>query len=119
MVRDFSLIWKSVNYGRKKFYNIGPSTWYILFYWISITVYDNEKASYIDIYFYDYFLWNQNFEHLRYNILDTLSDILDKCLCFSLIKIESASIFNNQATLGIFSILCCIYFPIKIVLIRN
>ncbi len=27
------------------------------------------------------------------NILDTLSDILVKCLCFSLIKIESVSIF--------------------------
>ena len=26
------------------------------------------------------------------NILDTLSDILDKCLCLSLIKIESVSI---------------------------
>jgi hypothetical protein len=50
---------------------------------------------------------------LRYNILDTLSNILDKCLRFSLIKIESVSIFNNQATLGSFSILCCIYCPIK------
>ncbi len=72
-------------------------------------LYDNEKASYIDIYFYDSFLWNPNFKRLRFNILDTLSDLLDKCLRFSLIKMESVSIFNNQATLGSFSIL----FPIK------
>ncbi len=30
------------------------------------------------------------------NILDTLSDILVKCLCFSLIKIESVSIFKGK-----------------------
>ncbi len=45
------------------------------------------------------------------NILDTLSDILVKCLRFSLIKVESLSIF--QATLGIFFSICCIYFSIK------
>jgi hypothetical protein len=33
------------------------------------------------------------------NILDTLSDILDKCLCFSLIKIESVSIFQAKRRL--------------------
>ncbi len=47
------------------------------------------------------------------NILDTLSDILVKCLGFSLIKIESVSIFQSQATLGIFFSICCIYFSIK------
>ena len=36
------------------------------------------------------------------NILDTLSDVLDKCLCFSLIKIESVSLNPSQATLGAF-----------------
>ena len=30
------------------------------------------------------------------NILDTLPDILDKCLRFSLIKIESVSIFQTK-----------------------
>ncbi len=30
------------------------------------------------------------------NILDTLSDVLDKCLRFSLIKIESVSIFQSK-----------------------
>ncbi len=54
----------------------------------------------------------QNFKRLRFIILDTLSDILDKCLCFSLIKIVCLNL-SNQATLGSFSILCCIYFPIK------
>jgi hypothetical protein len=33
------------------------------------------------------------------NILDTLSDILVKCLCFSLIKIESVSIFQAKPCL--------------------
>ncbi len=33
------------------------------------------------------------------NILDTLSDILDKCLRFSLIKIESVSIFQSKPCL--------------------
>jgi hypothetical protein len=62
---------------------------------------------------------NPNFKRLRFSNLDTLSDVLDKCLRFSLIKTESVSIFNNQASLGSFPILCCIYFPIKIVLIKN
>jgi hypothetical protein len=31
--------------------------------------------------------------------LDTLSDILDKCLCFSLIKIEPVSIFQANPRL--------------------
>jgi hypothetical protein len=46
------------------------------------------------------------------NILDILSDILDKCLHFFLIKIESVSI-SSQATLGTFFSICCIYLSIK------
>jgi hypothetical protein len=42
----------------------------------------------------------QNFKRLRFIILDTLSDVLDKCLRFSLIKIESVSINPSQAMLG-------------------
>jgi hypothetical protein len=34
------------------------------------------------------------------HLLHTLSDILDKCLCYSLNKIESVSINPSQATLG-------------------
>ncbi len=33
------------------------------------------------------------------NILDTLSDILVKCLCFTLIKIESVSVFQAKPCL--------------------
>jgi hypothetical protein len=68
-------------------------------FWWKITIYFNKKASYIDIYFYDPFLWNPNFKHLRFNILDTLSDILDKGLRFSLIKIESVSILITKPRL--------------------
>ncbi len=64
-------------------------------------------------------VFEPNFKRLRFSNLDTLSYVLDKSLRFSLIKIESVSILNNQATLGSFPILCCIYFPIKIVLIKN
>jgi hypothetical protein len=38
----------------------------------------------------------QTFKRLRFIILDTLSDILDKCLRFSLIKIESVSISKTK-----------------------
>jgi hypothetical protein len=33
------------------------------------------------------------------NILDTLSDVVDKCLCFSLIKIEPVLIFQAKPRL--------------------
>ena len=58
-------------------------------------VYDNEYTLIIDIYFYEYF-------HLALalqNILDTLSDILVKCLRFALIKIEPVSIFQAKPCL--------------------
>jgi hypothetical protein len=53
-------------------------------YWVSTLnpLYDNQYALIIDIYFYEYF-------SLFLNLLDTLSDVLDKCLRFSLIKIKS------------------------------
>jgi len=62
-------------------------------------VYDNKYASIIDIYFYEYFHWSQSFSACASNILDTLSDILVKCLRFSLIKIESVSIFQAKPCL--------------------
>jgi len=58
-------------------------------------VYDNEYASFIDIYFYEYI-------HLALALqtfLDTLSNVLDKCLRFSLIKIEPVSIFEAKPRL--------------------
>ncbi len=72
-------------------------------------LYGNEYASFINIYFYEYF-------HLVFTLqtfLDTLSNVLDKCLRFSLIKIEPVSSFPSQATLGTFFSICCIYFSIK------
>ncbi len=64
-------------------------------------VYDNEYTSIIDIYFYETF---STLNPLRSKtFLDTLSDVLDKCLRFSLIKIESILINPSQATLGLFS----------------
>ncbi len=64
-----------------------------------ILIYDKEYASIINIYFHEYFLWSQTLSTCASNILDTLSDILDKCLRFSLIKIESFSIFQAKPPL--------------------
>ncbi len=62
-------------------------------------LYDNEYASIIDIYFYESFLWNSKLKRLRFIKLDTLSDVLDKRLRFSLIKIESVSISQTKPRL--------------------
>ncbi len=54
------------------------------------------------------------------NIWDTLSDILDKCLCFSLIKIEPVSINPSQAKLSLFFLSVVYTFLLKwLVLIKN
>jgi hypothetical protein len=65
-------------------------------------VYDNEYTSIIDIYFCETFSTFNPRALVLQNILDTLSDVLDKCLRFSLIKIEPVSINPSQATLGVF-----------------
>ncbi len=44
-------------------------------------------------------LWNSKLKHLRFISLDTLSDVLDKCLRFSLIKIESVLISQTKPRL--------------------
>ncbi len=62
-------------------------------------LYDNEYASIIVIYFYESFLWNSKLKRLCFITLDTLSDVLDKCLRFSLIKIESVSISQTKPRL--------------------
>jgi hypothetical protein len=64
---------------------------------ISDTVYDNKYTLFIDIYFYEYF----HLALVLQTFLDTLSNILDKCLRFSLIKIESVSIFHAKPLLYI------------------
>jgi hypothetical protein len=61
--------------------------------------YDNEYTSIIDIYFYEYFHWFKSWALALQNILDTLSDVLDKCLFFSLIKIESVSLTQAKPRL--------------------
>ncbi len=56
------------------------------------------------------------------NIWDTLSDILDKHLCFSLIKKEPVSINPSQAVLSLFIFSVVYIFLLKmlsLVLIKN
>ena len=73
-----------------------------MFFLLFYIVYDNEYTSISDIYFYEYFHWFKSWALALQNILDTLSDVLDKCLHFSLIKIEPVSLDPSQATLGLF-----------------
>jgi hypothetical protein len=55
-----------------------------------------------------------NLERLRSKTFwDTLSDVLDKCLCFSLIKIEPVSIKPSQAALSLFSFSIVYTFPLN------
>jgi hypothetical protein len=61
-------------------------------------IYHNEYSFIINIYFYKTFSTQTSSDCTLYHLLDTLSDILDKC--FSLIKIESVSINPSQAMLG-------------------
>jgi hypothetical protein len=44
-------------------------------------------------------LWNSKLKLLHFISLDTLSDVLDKCLCFSFIKIESILISQTKPRL--------------------
>jgi len=56
------------------------------------------------------------------NILDTLSDMFDKCLRFSLIKIEPVSINPSQTALSLFFFSVVDTFLLKmlsLVLIKN
>ncbi len=62
-------------------------------------LYDNKYASIINIYFYEYFHWSQTSsacasKHFRHPVWH-----LVKCLRFSLIKIESVSIFQAKPRL--------------------
>ncbi len=68
-----------------------------------IRLYDNEYASIIDIYFYECFLPFKSWALALQNIWGSLSDILDKRLCFPLIKIEPVSINPCQAALSLLS----------------
>jgi hypothetical protein len=60
--------------------------------------------------------------HGLQNILDTLSDVLVKCLHFSLIKIESVSIFQAKPRLVPSSqsvVYTCLLKMLSLVLIKN
>jgi hypothetical protein len=65
-----------------------------------MTLYDNEYSSIINIYLYETFSTQTSSVCTLSHLLDTLSDVLDKCLRFSLIKIESVSINPSQSMLG-------------------
>jgi len=87
-----------------------------------VTLYDNEYTLIIDIYFYETFFTQTSSACALYQLLDTLSDILDKCLHFSLIKIESVSINSSQDTLGSLLLSVVHTFRLKmllLVLIKN
>jgi hypothetical protein len=89
---------------------------------IQHSVYDNEYASIIHIYFYEYFIDLKLLVLALQNILDTLSDVLDKCLRFSLIKIESVSIFQAKPRLVPSSqsvIYAFLFKMLSLVLIKN
>ncbi len=68
-------------------------------------LYDNEYALIINIYFYEYFPQSQTLSACAPNNLDTLSDVLDKCLRFSLIKIEPVSISQLRLVVSFSSVL--------------
>jgi len=89
---------------------------------LNLIVYDNEYSSIIDIYFYKTVSTQTSSACALYHILDTLFDVLDKCLRFSLIKIESVSIYPSQATLGPLLLSVVYTFLLKmlvLVLIKN
>ncbi len=65
-------------------------------------LYDNEYSSIIDIYFYATFSTQTLSTYAPKHFLDTLYDVLGKCLCFSLIKIESVSETQANPVLGTF-----------------
>jgi len=74
-------------------------------------IYNNEYASFIDIFLYEFFLPFKPWALALQNIWDTLSNISDKPLRFSLIKIEPVSINPSQATLSLlfFSVVYSFY----------
>jgi hypothetical protein len=66
----------------------------------AIKIYDNKYTSIINIYTsMNTFIHFKSWVLALQNILDTLSDILDKCLRFSLIKIKSVSLIQAKPRL--------------------
>jgi hypothetical protein len=78
-----------------------------------MTLYDNEYSSNINIHLYETFSVQTLRACALSHLLDTLSDVLDKCLRFSLIKIESVSNKSKPSHAWFSLLIFCIYFPIK------
>jgi hypothetical protein len=113
-VCKISIILCSIAYVSKPFFSLIDTT--------KIGVYDNEYSLIIDLYFDETFFTQTSSACALYNLLDTLSNILDKCLRFSLIKIESVSIYPSQAMLGSLLLFVVNTFLLKmqvLVLIKN
>ncbi len=112
--------WKEFSYTFFLGWKVDRNFHFIECFWWK--VYDNEYSSIIDIYFYETFSTQTSSACTLSYHLDTLSDVLDKCLRFSLIKIGSISIFPNQATLGSLLLSVVYTFRLKmllLVLIKN
>jgi len=73
-------------------------------------IYDNKYSLIIDIYFYEILSTQTLSACTPKTFLDTLSDVLDKCWCFSLINIESVSETQAKPHLVSFSHLLYIFF---------
>ncbi len=73
-------------------------------------IYNNEYSSIIDKYFYATLYTQTSSACAPKTFLDTLSDILDKCRHFSLIKIESVSETQAKPCLVSFSRMLYIFF---------
>ncbi len=85
-------------------------------------LYVNKYSSIIYIYFHETFSTQTSSAWALSHLLDTLSNILDKCCHFSLIKIGSVPINPSQAMLGSFFSSFLFTFQLKmllLVLIKN
>jgi hypothetical protein len=76
----------------------------------SNNLYDDEYSLIIDIYFYEILSTQTLSACTPKTFLDTLSNVLDKCWHFSLIKIESVSETQTKPHLVSFSHLLNIFF---------
>ncbi len=109
---QFSKIWRIRN-PRLFFYFSLSGCWvcgnFVIFHYIKVAEHIWEPRHHLAAEIGNWFprttriLYSSTLERLRSKTFqDTLSDVLDKCLRFSLIKIEPFSINPSQATLGLF-----------------
>jgi hypothetical protein len=106
--KEISFVWNFLaDFARLIYFLWGAMTFYQLdvsstFHFVILSIfilYDNEYA-WLSIYTYmNTFIDLKLLELALQNILDALSDVLVKCLRFSLIKIESVSTFQAKPCL--------------------